>query len=84
MDVFQIVQIFENRRASIVGLGAPSFTGKLIEPFFDLGRKADGEHGERPQQEMLYKSSITTVTSRQTGAQFFGGEAQQYLAHPTG
>src|SRR6266496_2466391 len=35
VDVFQILQMLENRFASVVGLGAPRALGETVEAFFD-------------------------------------------------
>jgi hypothetical protein len=47
IDVFQIVQVLENRLAGVEGFGAAGSFGEEGEAVFDFGIEADGEHGRR-------------------------------------
>src|ERR1700676_1061608 len=44
IHVLKILQVFEDGFTDIVGLGAPSAPGELLQAFFDGLRKPNGQH----------------------------------------
>ena len=44
IQVFEVLQVFEDGFAGVVGLGAPGAPGELLQAFFDGLRKSNGQH----------------------------------------